>query len=140
MFAKDVTYANGIYTLSADRISKSGTVSTLYNESGSSAFKYYHYTCLTSGSTCSSVYYVFSYWNPSMGYIKLTNGRKIEDQLDELLNNDGSVGSTAYTELNTWYSNNLSSYSDYLEDTIFCNDRSISDIGGWDPTKANNAF
>ena len=35
-----------------------------------------------------------------------------------------------YTYLDNWYNNNLSSYADYIEDTIYCNDRSISSITG----------
>ena len=38
--------------------------------------------------------------------------------------------STIKTYLDNWYNNNLSSYADYIEDTIYCNDRSISSITG----------
>lgn len=39
------------------------------------------------------------------------------------------------TGIDAWYENYLLKYSDYLEDTIFCNDRSQSNSGinGWNP-------
>jgi hypothetical protein len=37
-------------------------------------------------------------------------------------------------EIDAWYEKYLLDYSDYLEeDTIFCNDRSIRSLGGWNP-------
>ena len=53
----------------------------------------------------------------------------------------GTPGSSSYAEthkntndstikayLDNWYNNNLSSYADYIEDTIYCNDRSVSSV------------
>ncbi len=37
--------------------------------------------------------------------------------------------STAKTAIDNWYSTNLSSYNTYLEDTVFCNDRSYKTEG-----------
>ena len=40
--------------------------------------------------------------------------------------------------LDNWYKKNLTEYANYLDKTsVYCNDRSISSLGGWDPTSAN---
>ena len=53
-----------------------------------------------------------------------------------MLKNDNvnSTNSTIKTTIDNWYSSNMTSYTDYLEDTVFCNDRSISNLGGWNPS------
>ena len=38
-----------------------------------------------------------------------------------------TTDSTILTNLKTWYNNNLSTYSNYLEDVIWCNDKSFND-------------
>ena len=48
------------------------------------------------------------------------------------------------TALENWYSNNMTSYTnDYIEDAVYCNDRSIYNYAGWDPNGgvvANNYY
>ena len=34
--------------------------------------------------------------------------------------------------VDAWFAKYLSGYDSYLEDTIFCNDRTIKSLGGWD--------
>ena len=135
VYGKNITYANGTYTL-VDTITKDGAnYSTDRTDTSTSGMQYHHYTCLNSSSTCSTVYYIY-YLDSSMDYFSLTGGKKHLDLLNEMLsNNDGSVNSTAYNELNAWYTANLLTYASYLEDTVFCNDRSIADYGGWDIDK-----
>ena len=41
--------------------------------------------------------------------------------------------STIKSKIDEWYEENLIDYENYLEDTVFCNDRSISSKGEWDP-------
>ena len=43
--------------------------------------------------------------------------------------------STIKAYIDEWYENNLASYEDKLEDTVFCNDRSMSNesSNGWNP-------
>ena len=43
--------------------------------------------------------------------------------------------STIKAYIDSWYENNLASYEDKLEDTVFCNDRSMSNesSNGWNP-------
>ena len=127
-YGADVTYSGGTYTLT-NTIS-SNSWSSIYN----GGLNNNHYTCLSTGTTCSSVYYIY-YTNSSTAYyITLTNGKKVEDALNEMLtNSSNSTSSTIKTTIDTWYSNNLTSYTDKLEDTVWCNDRSIGELNGWDP-------
>ena len=48
--------------------------------------------------------------------------------------NVNTTNSTIKSGVDAWYKHYLlEDYSDYLEDTVFCNDRSIDSLGGWDP-------
>ena len=41
--------------------------------------------------------------------------------------------STIKAYIDTWYKGNMTSYTDKLEDTVFCNDRTIASKNGWNP-------
>ena len=134
-YAPDVVYNNGTYTLTSKTIS-----GTTYNVEIKSAIygtnlDYYHYTCGSiTDTTCTSVRYVYYVSNTTAYYITLENGKKVEDALSEMLTNSSNENnSTIKTAIDNWYSTNMTSYTSYLEDTIYCNDRSISELGGWDP-------
>ena len=63
--------------------------------------------------------------NTYVGYMYGTSGSSSYAETHKNTNN-----STIKTYLDNWYNSNLSSYADYIEDTIYCNDRSISSITG----------
>ena len=44
-----------------------------------------------------------------------------------------TTDSTIKFIIDAWYQNNMTSYTSKLEDTIFCNDRSIRALNGWNP-------
>ena len=98
----------------------------------------YHYTCFTSSNTCTQVNYMHYSDSSSSYYFILTDGKKQIDILDEMLNNNTNE-STAKKAIDLWYSSNMTSYISQLEDTIFCNDRTISSYGGWDKDASNNS-
>ena len=81
----------------------------------------YPYTCLNSSGECSELYYYFD----DGYYFNFFYGVGIEDAINEI-ENVSSTGSDSLikTVLETWYYQNLRSYSNMLEDTIFCGDRS----------------
>ena len=104
----------------------------------------HHYTCNSTiiSGTCESVRY---YYYDNM-YINLSNGEKIEDAIYKMRgsgesnvisrNNNyelNNVDSVAKSMLEIWYKNNLTNevdntktnYTNYLEDTVYCNDREI---------------
>ena len=125
----DYNSNNGTYTLKDTK-----TVVTW--SSGYNTINNNHYTCMTTGTTCSSIYYVF-YTNSSAAYyITLTNGKSVNDSLNEMLYADdvNKNDSTIKTYIDDWYKSNLAIYEDKLErDAVFCNDRSILSLGGWNP-------
>ncbi len=138
IYGNNVTYSNGTYTLQ-DTITASGSYLNDYSN------LYHHqYTCFSSENTCSTVYYIYflNYQYPGTGqwndifYITLTDGKKVEDALEEMLTN--KTDSKVKTTIDNWYNTNLLSYTDYIEDTVYCNDRSISKLGMWDPNEGNS--
>ena len=136
VYGNNVTYSNGTYTLS-NTISN-GSWGSIYNTSN--GIFNHHYTCFTTGSTCSSVYYIY-YTNSGVAqYITLTGGTKVEDALSEMLDYNTTSSTikgnkdTAGT-IDNWYYTNIEQkgYSKYLEDTVWCSDRSIYQKNGWNP-------
>jgi hypothetical protein len=131
-YGNSVTYSGGTYTLT-DTISSSSW-SSIYNGGLNSN----HYTCFTTGTTCTNVYYIYYTTSSTAYYITLKNGKTVEDALSEMLdyNTTSSTikgSSTSSGSIDYWYYNNLLSYADKLEDTVFCNDRSIYNLNGWNP-------
>lgn len=130
-FSSSVTYSNGKYKLS-------GTVTNigLYDTSNISKINNTHYTCFTAGDECSSVYYVY-YANGNYVYsIKLNNGENISGALVNMFNSSttNSKDSIIKQLVESWYAHSLSSYTSYLADTVYCNDRSIKSLGGFNPS------
>ena len=128
VFGNSFTYNNGTYTLTDTK-----TVATW--SSGYNTINNNHYTCMTTGTTCSSVYYVYATYSTSAYYITLTNGKSVNDALIEMLyaNNVNKNDSKIKNYIDKWYITNLRIYQDKLEDTVFCNDRRISYSAGWNP-------
>ena len=136
VFGNDVTYSNGTYTLT-NTMTSTGRWRSDYN-----TLNNHHYTCFSTGTTCTSVYYVFHTSNPGNSsdvpvayYIVLTKGKNIETVIDDMLNTNSvnTTNSLIKGRLDRWYNSNLSRYTSYIEDTVYCNDRSISEINGWNP-------
>ncbi len=127
-YAPDVTYENGTYTLVAK-----DTYSVEKKTNGQLRYlTYQHYTCGSSSSTtCTSVRYVYWFSFNYVYYITLSNGKKVEDVLSEMFSNTND--SNIKGVIDTWYQNNMTSYTNKLEDTIYCNDRSITESSGWNP-------
>ena len=132
--ATSYKYGNGVswngssYTLT-NTIDSTGTWATDYNTLNNN-----HYTCFNDTGTCTSVYYVYYTNTSNAHYITLRNGKTVENAIDEMLTSSSNTTSSVIkTALDTWYEANLSTYENYLEDTIWCNDRSISSLGGWNP-------
>jgi len=146
-FGNDVTYSNGKYTL-VDTISSSDWAS-LYNGD----LNNYHYTCFDVGDVCESLFYIaisskYSDNEYSFGAISLSNGLTIEDVISFGMGADDSkvvyyndissyIKGDKDTEgtLDYWYYTNIEQegYSDYIEDAVWCNDRSTYSLGRFNP-------
>ena len=120
VYGNTFTYENGVYTL---------------RDTQNNADENHHYTCLSSDTTCSSVSYIFHQGGiPYFEYIVLSDGKSIEDALSDMNLNINS--SSVKTFLDNWFNNtfkenftkNNKDYNDYLEDAIWCNDRSINTL------------
>ena len=137
VYGNDVTYdtTTGKYTLLTTTTSKVSEWSTDFEKIvGANG---YHYTCFNDSNTCSEVSYIYYHASTistgSYGtsyYINLTNGKKINDAIDDMFTSDSN--SAIKTSIDTWYASNMTDYTTMLEDTVWCNDRSISDYSGWD--------
>ena len=132
VFGNSFTYANDTYTLKDTK-----TVATW--SSGYNTINNNHYTCMTTGTTCTSIYYVYYTSSSSAYYITLTNGKSVDDALNEMLYADdvNKNDSTIKKYIDSWYEHNLASYEDKLEDTVFCNDRGILNLNGWKPNEGS---
>ena len=133
VFGSSFTYANGTYTLTG-----TATINSDNWTSQNSNVNTHHYTCLSSGTTCSSIYYVYYIKKDIPYYITLTGGKSVNDALNEMLYADdvNKNDSTIKAYIDSWYESNIKDkYDNKLEDTVFCNDRSMSNesSNGWNP-------
>ncbi len=127
LYGNTFTYENGTYTLSDTHAGVDAT---------------HHYTCLSSGTTCESIKYVYYLSGSTAYYITLTGGKSVQDAFNEM--NTNTNNSTIKTAVDNWFNgtfktyftNNNKDYNDYLEDIVWCNDRSMNTIDN-DGTGAN---
>ncbi len=133
-FAKGFTWDGSKYILNNENSvsywNANSTISTINNSA--------HYTCWNEIGECTTISYFYGrpYFETPL-YISITNGKSEEDALDEMLY-DNRVNSVIKNGVDLWYKRYiLGVYDDYIEDTIFCNDRSISSLGGWNSDGGN---
>jgi len=138
IYGNTFTYSNGTYTLS-------NTTSFSDWSSNYSSLSNYHYTCFNTTGTCTSVSYIYyaNTNNSSAYYITLTGGKSVETALNEMLYNSdvNTKDSTIKANIDEWYGSSIVGQSDsngklytsYLENTIFCNNRATTNLGGWNP-------
>ena len=117
-YGNNVIYENGLYYLT--------DINNKYNKS----HKYY---CLGEES-CSEVYYYHS----ANARVKLTDGRNITQIIDDLRIN--KVDSPAKEAVETWFQNNLVEYQKFIEDTIYCDNREIKDLGPFNPDGSTSNY
>lgn len=126
LYGSGFTYDNGTYTLTETQSYLNST---------------HHYTCFNRTGSCSTVSFVTYNHAEYTGkyfeyhYINLENGKSIDDAVREMLYapDVNKYDSTVKAAIDYWYSNNMIDYTKYLEDTVWCNDRSIKDLKGWAP-------
>ena len=128
ILGNDVVYENGKYKLQDTYV-----IDDEFQNNIDEKTKTHHYTCNTTSDECESVRFIFMGRDPQYYYITLTGGEKIEDVIEyKAFNPSNTTNSTIKTNIDTWYSNNMTSVESYLEDTVWCNDRSLPTKGGWD--------
>ena len=129
-FGNSVSYENGRYTL-IDTIRSDGTENLAYN----------HYFCKDGSTSCEDVYYTMMWYYPKqMQSFKLSGGMKIEEFVnDQLYAEDVNKYDSALKQtIDNWYEHALINYSNYLEDTVFCQDRTMAyEENGLNPNGGN---
>ena len=109
-----------------------GTNYTLVDDSVTTPNATHHYSCnvTTTSGTCQELRYVY-YGTSTKYYITLTDGDGIEEAISKMQTNTNP--SNAKTQIDSWYASNMTSVTNKLEDTIWCNDRSIGNgnNSGW---------
>jgi len=122
----NAVWENGAYILSS-------------GNGGSAPDTEHHYIC---DNDCAKVRYYYYADGSSYYYILLENGKTVEDALKEMINyktnaneideNINVYNSAMKGYLDNWYKKNLTAYASYLDSTtVYCNDRSIRDLVGW---------
>ena len=91
-----------------------------------------HYTCWNNSGECTTLSYIYYADDNNLYYINLNNGESIDEIIDSMFNNNEN-DSILKIGLEAWYKKFMIDYSDYFEDTIFCNNRSVTNLGGWNP-------
>ena len=123
VFGRGYTNSEGTITLT-DTYTTTGSWSDEYTSIGN-----HHYT--SSGSTLLYVYSVNQY-----GYYYILIPKTTTDITSVIngmaTNSPNTSNSVAKNGVDSWYSTNMSGYTSMLEDTIWCNDRRIYSLGGWD--------
>ena len=99
----------------------------------------HHYTCFnTTDATCTEMYYIYYLDGTTLYYIKLNGNETGPDALNKMVNNNDINVKNSHIKgaIDWWYEQNIKNteYESKLEDTIFCNDRTIDDLGGWSET------
>ena len=132
-YGTSFTYENGKYKLTGDTV----TFWNFLDKTNQTSLNTHHYTCLNISGECDKISYVHYYQYDDLYYITLSSGKSVEDVLMEMLFADdvNKIDSTAKKCVDEWYKDNMINYTKYLEeDHIFCNDRSIGSLGGWNPS------
>ena len=141
VFGNDITYNTSTKTYTLKDTYTLTNPSNWSSEYSTIASKY-HYTCFTSSNSCTNVNYIDLILNNSLTYFTLSNGKNHLDILKEMLDNSTNENSsTIKTIIDDWYANYMVNYTSYLEDTVFCNDRSYNEYlssSGWNKDHSND--
>ena len=130
-YGNDVEYKDGKYNLLD--VNEYSPMS--FENDYKTGFNAHRYTCFSSENTCSSVNYLY-YEN---NFVTLQDGKNIDDVLIEMTSEStNDISSFIKDEIDDWYRENMILFESNLEDTIWCNDRSIYQKGGWDKDSITN--
>ena len=136
-YASGFTYENGTYRLNNDYV----TFWNLDNSTNKASLNTHHYTCWNETGECTKLSYVYYLREAGIDYIDLTDGKDIEDAKNEMLyNNDvNRYNSSIKGQIEAWYHQNMTDYTDCLEDIIYCNNRSQANASanGWNASSGS---
>ena len=130
-YSETISYNNGVYTLTGD-IKK---MWNLYDSTFRINANTHHYTCFGEGTSCETAGYVRYQANYNTNYILLNGEQDINELINKALyaNDVNSKNSRIKEAIELWYKKHLLDYDQYLEDTVFCNNRTIKSLGFLEP-------
>ena len=135
-YGESFTYNNGTYTLN-----NTVQFADVSDSTNKTSLNTHHYTCFNAtDATCAEMYYIY-YLNTNgktLYYIKLNGSETGPEALNKMVNNNDINVKNSHIKgaIDWWYEQNIKNteYESKLEDTVFCNDRTIDDLGGWSET------
>ena len=120
IYGNDVSWDGTNYTLTGDT-KESSSWTTDYKTLATK----YHYTCFNDTGICEKVHYINYFGNADNAYyLTLAEGKNIEKAKEEMFTN--TTDSKIKTTIDNWYKANMTSYTNKLEDTVWCNDRTLT--------------
>lgn len=123
LYGKSVKYENSKYYLQ-DTTSSQTDINN------------HHYTCLNTQGECTNITYLFRKDSEKFYSIELSNNTSILTALNNMIYSPQNNSSSIIKQtIDAWYSSHMTSYTSKIEDTVYCNDRSLSNyndiISGW---------
>ena len=114
-------------------------ISDMSNSTNKTLLNTHHYTCFyATNNTCDTLYYIYSLSGTYLYYIELQGNEAGPDALNKMVGNDNInvKNSLIKSAIDWWYEQNIKNtvYESKLEDTVFCNDRTINQLNGWSET------
>ena len=94
-----------------------------------------HYTCWNTTGECQTLSYIF-YTNGNYAYyLSLSDGKDVTDVLSDMLHADdvNKYSSVVKNIIDSWYAQNLTSYTNRIENAVYCNNRTIKELRPFDP-------
>jgi hypothetical protein len=102
-----------------------------------------HYTCYNLTGKCNTYYYINHTNSTYTDSVGITGGKYVSTDItdtnnilyDMLYKSDvNTTNSTIKGNIDNWYKETLlTTFDNYIDDTIYCNDRTITNFGGWNP-------
>ena len=139
--ANTIKYGNSFtYNSGTNTYTLSGTTNSFSDWStGYNTINNTHYTCFNESGTCEQIKYIYATPDTYAYYINISNGKSVENAVNEMLvNNDiNNHDSTIKKYIDIWFNKKLLSYNAYIEDTVYCNERTVNSLGGWNPNGGN---
>lgn len=91
----------------------------------------HHYSCNLTDSEgkCEQIRYYYRSNSTANFYILLSGGDSINNAMDKMFKNEHN--SSAKEMIDTWYMQNMSEFTNKLDDVIWCGSRYIADKNGW---------
>ena len=111
---------------------------TLISNCGYRSLNKSHYTCLNLTGVCTNYHYINATNATQAFTTSLNNGKYINGDLTDTNNvlyemlNSNSNNSTIKINVENWYHETLlEDFDDYIDDTIYCNNRAVTNVGGF---------